>query len=335
MILPRHERSSTGSVVAATGSVAGSRASRQAGRLPLQCLAPSAFLSCRGSSILVNPELSFSLVRRDAMRSPFPGMDPYIEAAGLWEDFHHNLITEIQGAISAILPERYLVRAGERSYVTLSAHGGQEEFLTQPDVGGTRLSGAGESTATVGLALLKPVDEPAAPISMRSLVETEYREGFLEIRELQPERKLVTCIEVLSPSNKRAGTAGWLQYTRKRQAYLEGAAHFVEIDLLRGGRRMPMADWPDSPYYLLVSRKQEAPRCMVWPTHSSRPLPPIPIPLVLPTRTSPWRCSRSSTRFMRSRYDRDVDYARPVDPSWSQAEGAWLQERLRERQRPT
>ena len=76
------------------------------------------------------------------MHSPFLGMDPYIEAVGLWEDFHHNLITEIQGAISAVLPERYVVRAGERSYVVLSARNGEEEFLTQPDVGVVRLRGS-------------------------------------------------------------------------------------------------------------------------------------------------------------------------------------------------
>ena len=30
------------------------------------------------------------------MKSPFPGMDPYIEAHGhLWEDFHHHLIEDI------------------------------------------------------------------------------------------------------------------------------------------------------------------------------------------------------------------------------------------------
>ena len=29
------------------------------------------------------------------MKSPFPGMDPYIEACGLWGDFHHELISEI------------------------------------------------------------------------------------------------------------------------------------------------------------------------------------------------------------------------------------------------
>jgi hypothetical protein len=29
------------------------------------------------------------------MRSPFPGMDPYLEAAELWEDVHANLATEL------------------------------------------------------------------------------------------------------------------------------------------------------------------------------------------------------------------------------------------------
>jgi hypothetical protein len=60
------------------------------------------------------------------MRSPFPGMDPYVEAFGLWEDFHHGLITEIKGAISAPLPERYVVRAAQRSYVVLSDRNGEE-----------------------------------------------------------------------------------------------------------------------------------------------------------------------------------------------------------------
>src|SRR5437764_13615490 len=102
------------------------------------------------------------------MRSPFPGMDPYIEAFGLWEDFHHNLISEIQGALSADLPERYVVRAGERSYVVLSARNGEEEFL---------------------------------------------REGFIVIRELQRERRLLTSIEVLSPRNKRPRMPPWMQST--------------------------------------------------------------------------------------------------------------------------
>ncbi len=59
------------------------------------------------------------------MRSPFPGMDPYIEARGLWGDFHHDLISEIKYALAQAAPERYLVRAGERSYVVLVEEDGK------------------------------------------------------------------------------------------------------------------------------------------------------------------------------------------------------------------
>ena len=69
------------------------------------------------------------------MPSPFPGMDPYIEISHLWEDFHANLIGEIQRTLSDLVPDRYVVRAGERSYVALACTDDEEEersFL--PDV---------------------------------------------------------------------------------------------------------------------------------------------------------------------------------------------------------
>ena len=53
------------------------------------------------------------------MRSPFPGMDPYIEACGLWGDFHSHLIEKIGEKLADVAPEHYLVRTGERSYVVL------------------------------------------------------------------------------------------------------------------------------------------------------------------------------------------------------------------------
>ena len=37
------------------------------------------------------------------MQSPFPGMDPYIEACGLWEGFHNRLIHKIDDAIETAL----------------------------------------------------------------------------------------------------------------------------------------------------------------------------------------------------------------------------------------
>jgi hypothetical protein len=274
------------------------------------------------------------------MQSPFPGMDPYIEAVGQWEDFHHNLITEIQGAISAVLPKRYIVRAGERSYVVLSTRKGEDEFLTKPDVGVAELMTGGHTPAAAHAAAAAVLEAPPgrpAPISVRALVETEYREGFLEIRQLNPERKLITCIEALSPSNKRPGTPGWLQYTRKRQAYLEGAANFVEIDLLRGGRRMPMEDdLPDSPYYLLVCWKQNAPQCKAWHAYYHLPLPSIPIPLAPPDADIEIAVQPLvDAVYARSGYERDIDYRRPISPPLSTAEQAWLDERLREQQAKT
>ena len=144
------------------------------------------------------------------MNSPFPGMDPYIEGMGLWEDFHHNLITEIQGAISAALPDRYVVRTGERSYVVLSARDGDEEFLTQPDVGVAQLSKGrpAESLPQAGTtAVLEAPEGQSNPIIKCLLVETEHREGFLEIREVNAERKLVTLMKFF-PFQQRLGSHG-------------------------------------------------------------------------------------------------------------------------------
>jgi hypothetical protein len=90
----------------------------------------------------------------------------------------------------------------------------------------------------------------------------------------------VTGIEILSPANKVPGTAGWDEYLKRRRIFLGGEANFVEIDLLRNGRRMPMREaWPQSPYYLLVARKEHSPRCQVWPAQIVRALPRLPIPL--------------------------------------------------------
>src|SRR5437762_13032691 len=102
--------------------------------------------------------------------------------------------------------------------------------------------------------------EAADSVAMQAFIAEEFKETFVEIYAELEERVLVTCIEVLSPSNKRRSTEGWDEYQRKRQAMLLGRANFIEIDLLRGGHKMPMLDpWPDSPYTLLVCRASSAP----------------------------------------------------------------------------
>src|SRR5262249_45873379 len=132
-----------------------------------------------------------------------------------------------------------------------------------------------------GAAVAEP--DEAGSVPMEAFIAEEFEETFVEIYAQREERILVTCIEVLSPSNKRPNTEGWDEYLRKRQAMLLGRPTLLELDLLRAGQKFPMRPpWPDSPYTLLVSPRQRAPRCRVWPAHFRHRLPPIPVPLLAP-----------------------------------------------------
>jgi hypothetical protein len=239
-------------------------------------------------------------------------MDPYIEQRGLFEDFHNHLIGEIHRALAALVPDRYVVRTGERPYVVLADRDGKEEYVFVPDVGLI-------ATGPIGQQGVVSVAEPkldSDAISMQAFVSSEYRESFVEIYVTEPERLLVTCIEILSPSNKRYGSVGWNVYARKRQGLLLGTANFIELDLLRRGDKMPMLNpWPNSPYTLLVSRKEHAPHCRVWPGHYRRPLPQIPVPLCAPDPDVQLDLQPMiDAIYARSRYQRDIDYTQPLTP---------------------
>jgi hypothetical protein len=176
----------------------------------------------------------------------------------------------------------------------------------------------------------------AGPVAMRPFIEEEYRETFIEIYEANLESRLVTSIEVLSPSNKQQGSKGWKLYLRERQGLLLGAANLVEIDLLRGGQRMPMLDpWPKSPYTILVAREKKSPRCLVWPAHFQHPLPTIPVPLAKPDPDIPLNLQPMvEAIYARSRYHRSIDYARPLTPPLAPEAAAWLEQQLRPGQAP-
>jgi hypothetical protein len=260
-------------------------------------------------------------------------MDPFIEACDRWEDFHGKLIGEIERTLAQMVPDRYFVLVGERSHIVLAPRDSEKrEYLLQSDVALTSAFREETSGHTDAPAVAVAPETKSMPVTMRAMVETEYRETFVEIRDQDQGQKLVTCIEVLIPSNKRRGTKGRRQYLRKRQALLEGKANLVEIDLLRRGRRMPMADdWPDSPYYFLVSRKEQAPRCKVWPAYFTQALPTIPVPLVPPDQDIQLAVQPLvDAVFARSRYGRLLDYRHPLQPSLTAAESAWIEEHLRE-----
>jgi uncharacterized protein DUF4058 len=268
------------------------------------------------------------------MTSPFPGMDPYIEACRLWDDFHFSLMGEIQRALAEVVPAHYVVRQGERAYISQVR---PEKLATernqmQGDVSISLSLGRSPAKNDSNLAVLEqPLTAlEAESVSMVALEQVEFREPFVEIRSLDPERSLVTTIEVLSPSNKRRGTKGWKLYQRKRVSHLTGQANLIEIDLLRGSGRLPMiTPWPDSPYALLVSRRERAPYCKVWRASFASPLPTIPVPLAKPDPDVTLSLQPLiDAIYVRSRYASDIDYRKPCVPPLAPAEVEWLNQRL-------
>src|SRR5262249_18994276 len=123
-----------------------------------------------------------------------------------------------------------------------------------------------------GVATLAPPAQVAIPqVDFEGL-------SFLEIHDKR-DRRLVTVVELLSPANKYSGSDRE-QYLGKRGGLLKSWTHFVEIDLLRGGPRMPFADpLPPCDYYAMVSRMDRRPQAGLWPISLREPLPKIPIPV--------------------------------------------------------
>src|SRR5262249_40210014 len=92
------------------------------------------------------------------MKSPFPGMDPYVEAHGnLWDDFYQHLIEDVYRTIAAALPDNYVVQSQPRAYLLLSETDGKQQRPFIPDVG---VSTAGpDRTTKTSVAVAEPTTD--------------------------------------------------------------------------------------------------------------------------------------------------------------------------------
>jgi hypothetical protein len=255
------------------------------------------------------------------MPSPFPGVDPYIEAHGLWECFHGPFITYCFDALNEVLPEHYVATLGV--HVDLVDIAPVETRETIPDVlvsrrGRRSVGGPGRAGGAGGTATIEPV-KIALPWG-----KVEVRNVWIEIRRL-PKQTPVTIIEVLSPTNKSGG--GIFKYLKKRGATIRQKIHLVEIDLLLGGERLPMREpLPPGDYYALVSRSEERPESNVYAWTIRDPLPPIPIPLKRPDPDVTLDLGvHFATAYDRGRFARLVDYAVPPMTVKKPADRAWAE----------
>ena len=143
--------------------------------------------------------------RSAAMPSPFPGMNPYLEQAAHWHDFHTEFLTTIRHLLIPQVGRSYIVQLEEHVYI----HEMPQELRAR--VEGLTSPLAPSKTTQPGGAAVRVLE---APPGSGVPDEDEERIRFLEVRDRRG-RELVTVIELLSPSKQvgRRGSAAVLDQT--------------------------------------------------------------------------------------------------------------------------
>jgi hypothetical protein len=258
-------------------------------------------------------------------------MDPYLEHPGDWQGFHTALLVHLQEGLAARVGAAYRVKLEQKLYIKQDEDDpGPRRPFAVADVGVV----PHPRPAAGGVAVAA---EPTAPvvgvIPLPAGVRRPRR--WLTIRD-KAGRRVVTVVELLSPTDKRLGPDRE-NYLAKRARLLGSAASLVEIDLLRGGHRTPVEGRPVCDYCVVVSRPGRRPAADIWAWGVRDPMPVVPIPLrdgeaepVIDLRAVLDQC-----------YDAgrlgDGLYDDPPEPSLAASDAAWAATLLpprRRRRRP-
>ena len=250
------------------------------------------------------------------MPSPFPGMNPYIEGPDIWEDFHHNLASEIQYQLTPHLRPRYvatLIPRVDYDEVNIAAI---TPYWIKPDVSVVRVD-----DRLMGRAAVADAIAPAPLIA----IEEDVAEYNVEIKEVKT-GMLVTAIEILSPANKRPSHEAFDAYRRKRRDLHRAGVHLLEIDLLRAGVRAVGVDFETDTHYAISLRRSGAGGVEVWPVRLRDTIPVVPVPLFSPDPDVPLNLNRAIQNiYDGAAYDLRIDYTQPPPkPDLAPADAQWL-----------
>jgi hypothetical protein len=224
------------------------------------------------------------------------------------------------------LPADLLARVEET--VSVDAGDGDSRWL-YPDVQVVEEPAAASYAAPasmIGAAEPRLVNIPAEPRTQR----------HLEIVDPSTGNRVVTAIEVLSPTNKTT-QSGRRLYQEKQRDYIQGRVNLVEIDLIRAGElilAVPESVLPDNcraTYLICVRRVDHPHRAELYPVSLREPLPTIRIPLrshdtdiLLHLQPLIDHC------YQAGRYDK-IDYRQPLRPPLDEEDQRWVEALLRER----
>lgn len=276
------------------------------------------------------------------MPSPFPGMDPWLEAADIWPDFHDAFAAEIRNVLNRTLPAPYYARLEMRPEIGVIDDEETTAYRHRlvPDV--TVVEPAGASSRSGGaIALVQPREEISQYVEIIAPDEPG-RHTSIEIRDPRRGHRLVTLMEILSPANKTPGVDRQ-SYLHKHEEVYGSEASLIEIDLLRGGRRIlhnlfveaDVAALKPPPNYLVLvnrswTRGNGAGRWQVFPVVLRESLPVIPVPLREGEPEVPLDLQFAFNRsYDGGPYRRGaVDYSRPPHPPLNNDDASWSRELL-------
>lgn len=259
-------------------------------------------------------------------KSPFPGMDPYLETH--WGDLHSRLIVYMSDQINDQLPADLQARVEESIMVDADEY----TRTAYPDVRVIEAEPLAASPhKTVANVMLAEPMIIALPNEIR-------KQRHLEIIDRNSGMRVVTAIELLSPTNKRS-EAGRRMYRAKQNEYLNGGVNLVEIDLVREGDFMaavPAELIPKeqvTPYIICIRRTQQPAAAEVIPVSLQAPLPNVRIPL-RPSDADIVLCLQPllDMCYDRGRYA-SLDYSRSLAPYLSREDWEWAKTLLKSKGR--
>jgi hypothetical protein len=250
----------------------------------------------------------------------FPGMDPYLESPLIWPGVHNSLIIYIRDQLQPLLRPRYVAAVEGRVFVQRP-----DERSIIPDIWVKK----DPATSRGGSAAVLEIDDA----EMVDLADLEIHENYIEILDIQNNQRIVTVIEVISPTNKCVGN-GRTSYLAKQTEVLGSKSHLVEIDLLRTGSHVVAL--PESaarrrgPYDYLIClnrAKNSRNRFEFYRRTLPQPLPKIAIPLADGDPDIPLDLQAAIAKTYEAGAYRDrLRYDQPCLPPLSAEDQAWAGE---------
>ena len=213
------------------------------------------------------------------MKSPFPGMDPFMERR--WNGIRLALTIYAADQLNLQFTGTGL-RAELQQRLIDECHA--ERFRSSRPVISVLNISQSDVISDVGIGSSNASNATTLPRPLRLVDDEPTTQNFIEIRNYRGNGEVVTIIEFVSPTNKRPGD-GRKQFLQKRKEAFRARVNFVEIDLTRGGRRRlpgPVASFVpalEATYLAVVRRFNPERHWEVYPMPLRDPLGPLALPL--------------------------------------------------------